>query len=132
MTGDQERWTVTERTLDLLQHTSSSVAVHLAQVEGWLKLARVPGEPDFWHVDVVAGPVGSLADAWGRLTLLSRVTGSQDEVARDLQEVMDGLVSLLSRLLAGDAGADEIETLEQLATRMRGVYQLAVLDHLPH
>lgn len=121
-----------DRTLDLLQHTSSSVAVHLEQVEGWLRLARVPGEPDFWRVDVVAGPIGSLADACGRLTLLSRVTGTQDEVVEDLQTVMDGLVSLLTRLLSGYVGRDEVDTLEQLAGRVRGVYQRAVLEQLPH
>jgi hypothetical protein len=130
--GEQNRWTVAERTLDLLQHTSSSVAVHLEQVDGWLKLARVPGEPDFWRVDVVAGPIGALADAWGRLTLLARVTHSQEEVAGDLQEVMEGLVSLLSRLLNGDAGEDEIAAIETMTARMRSVYQRAVLDHLPH
>ncbi len=132
MDAEQERWTVTNRTLDLLQHTSSSVAVHLEQVEGWLKMASVPGEPDFWRVDVVAGPIGGLADSWGRLTLLARVTDSQSEVAPALEEVMDTLVSLLSRLLSGDAGEDEVGTLEQLAARMRTVYQQAVLDHLPH
>lgn len=132
MDGEQNRWTVAERTLDLLQHTSSSVAVHLEQVDGWLKLARVPGEPDFWRVDVVAGPIGALADAWGRLTLLARVTHSQEEVAGDLQEVMEGLVSLLSRLLNGDAGEDEIAAIETMTARMRSVYQRAVLDHLPH
>jgi hypothetical protein len=130
--GEQNRWTVAERTLDLLQHTSSSVAVHLEQVDGWLKLARVPGELDFWRVDVVAGPIGALADAWGRLTLLARVTHSQEEVAGDLQEVMEGLVSLLSRLLNGDAGEDEIAAIETMTARMRSVYQRAVLDHLPH
>lgn len=132
MDGEQNRWTVTERTLDLLQHTSSSVAVHLEQVDGWLKLARVPGEPDFWRVDAVAGPMGALADSWGRLTLLSRVTDSEAEVASDLQEVMDGLVSLLSRLLNGDAGEDEIGAVEHMTARMRTVYKQAVLDHLPH
>jgi hypothetical protein len=81
---------------------------------------------------VVAGPIGALADAWGRLTLLARVTHSQEEVAGDLQEVMEGLVSLLSRLLNGDAGEDEIAAIETMTARMRSVYQRAVLDHLPH
>lgn len=129
---NEESRTVTDRTLDLLQHTSSSVAVHLEQVEGWLTLSQVPNEPDFWRVDAVAGPVGSLADAWGRLTLLSRVTGSESEVASDLQDVMDGLVALLSRLLSGDVSQDEIDALRALAARSRTVYERAVLKNFPH
>jgi hypothetical protein len=128
---NDERATVTDRTLELLQHTSSSVAVHLEQVEGWLKLADVPGEPDFWRVDAVTGPIGALADAWGRLTLLARVTDSQAEVSRDLEAIMQGLVGLLQRLLSGDIAADEVETLRQLLTRARSVYAEAVLKHLP-
>lgn len=131
MDGDEERATVTDRTIDLLQHTSSSVGVHLEQVEGWLQFAHVPGEPDFWRVDAVAGPVGALADAWGRLTLLSRVTGSYSQVQGDLETVMDGLVRLLERLLSGDVADDEVVTLRELASTARGVYTRAVLDHLP-
>lgn len=131
MDGTDGRSTVTDRTLELLQHTSSSVSVHLEQVEGWLKLADVPGEPDFWRVEAVTGPVGSLADAWGRLTLLAAVTGTQSEVSGDLDTIMQGLVGLLKRLLSGDIAEDEIETLRQLLAKTRGVYQRAVLDHLP-
>lgn len=123
--------TVADRTLDLMQHTSSSVSVHLEQVEGWLRLARIPGEPDFWRVDVVTGPIGALADACGRLTLLSRVTGTADEVASDLEAVMSGLVELLSRLLAGDVGDDEIDRIERLTATVRSVYQHAVIARLP-
>jgi hypothetical protein len=128
--ADDERSRVADRTLDLLQHTSSSVAVHLEQVEGWLQLARVPGEPDFWRVDAVTGPVGALADAWGRLTLLSRVTGSHAQVEADLTTVMDGLVGLLARLLSGEIADDEIDTLRSLTATAREVYSRAVLDHL--
>jgi hypothetical protein len=128
---DEERRTVSDRTIELLRHTTSSVAVHLEQVEGWLKLAGVRGEPDFWRVDVVIGPIGALADAWGRLTLLARVTDAYSEVIGDLESVMDGLVSLLSRLLSGDIADDEIETVKRLTETVRSVYATAVLDHLP-
>jgi hypothetical protein len=105
--------------------------VHLEQVEGWLTLSRVPGEPDYWRVDAVIGPIGALADAWGRLTLLSHVTNCKAEVHEDLLDVMNSLAGLLSRLLSGDVAEDEVQTLQELAARVRALYQRVVLDRLP-
>lgn len=122
---------VGERTIDLLQHTSSSIQVHLEQVDGWLKLARLPGEPDFWRVDAVAGPIGALADVYGRLTLLAHVTGTYDVVNSELQGIMEGLDHLLSRLLSGDVSEDESRALADLAEQTRGVYKTVVLEQLP-
>lgn len=122
------RRTVTDRTLELLRSTSSSVQVHLEQVEGWLKLARLPGEPDFWKVDVVTGPIGALADTCGRLTLLSRVTGMHGQVEGELNSVMDGLAGLLTRLLSGDVGDDEVDQIERLSQIVQTVYRATILD----
>jgi|SRR5579884_3034918 len=122
---------VTERALDLYRHTSSSIAAHLEQVDAWLRVAALPGEPDFWRVDAVAGPIGALADAWGRLTLWARSNGTEPQVAGDLEEIMDGLAELHARLLSGDAGSDEPDRIRRLRQRAQHVYQVSVLDRQP-
>lgn len=114
---------VEERARELLETSSDSVQGELDKAAGWLEGAQFGDRSPLWGVDVVAGALGSLADAWGRLTLWGRAAGTHELVQSDMAECMDRLVQLRQMLIHNELGAGEITMLQTTLDQMRDIHQ---------
>lgn len=122
MQEEDEGSVAAERTEELLEASSSSVAAELGQARAWLKSLHLPYEPERWRIDAAAGADGAMANAWGRLTLWSRADGIGRRVQSDLDAAMDSLVSVRQCLVRGTPGAAEEERLVECLDRLERVH----------
>lgn len=108
-----------ERARELLGSSSSSVASDLEQAEGWIHTGQIKGEPDRWRVDAVAGAIGVLANAYGRLTLWCRLGAGGQEVEQRLEQGMETLVALRRRLEHSVPRNEDVERLNGVLSDFR-------------
>jgi hypothetical protein len=115
-----------ERVRDILEHSSDSVTSELDHAQGWLREAGLGSPGNALQVEGVAAGVGALANAWGRLVFLARSNGTYPSVRRDLDEVMERMVELWTRLLQGVAEARDADALHRMLDRMRALRDVVV------
>ncbi|MDQ2741487.1 MAG: hypothetical protein M3Z66_04215 [Chloroflexota bacterium] len=115
---------IENRALELLQYSSSSVQSELEHAQGWLRGASTSSQAPGWQVDAIAGTLGSLSNAWGRLTLWARSNSTYDRVRDDLDGSMDQLVALHRRLVQAGQTEGDIEVLHGILRRLRQVQTL--------
>lgn len=113
---------VEERAQDLLEHSISGVQAELRYAEGWLHESDARVSMPMWNVDIVAGAVGALASAWGRLVLWSRAVDRYEELESELGHAMEALIEV-RRGIANAAPTDEVATAREVLQRLRGVYE---------
>lgn len=114
---------IEDRARELLDSGSSSVRSELVHADGWLRSADTPSQAPGWQVDVAAGALGSLANAWGRLTLWAHGNGSYDRVREDLDSTMEQLVGLRRRLVQEGNTEGDIPELRTILDRLRHVHE---------
>jgi uncharacterized protein involved in exopolysaccharide biosynthesis len=122
-TSAQEKSIAVERARELLHHSSDSVESELERVRGWLQSAHLGRQSGYWEVEAVAGGIGALSNAWGRLTLWSRANGTYDAVQDELASIMEQLVEIHHQLMTAPAGERELQALEKTFDRLQHVYQ---------
>jgi len=120
------------RAREMLEHSSDSVASELEHAQGWLRETGF-GEPgSYWQVDGIAGGLGALANAWGRLTLWSRGNDTYDSLRPEFEGIMDRLVAMWKRLLYETPAEHDVETLRDILERMRRLRDSALRDEKPN
>lgn len=112
-----------DRARELLDNSSASVRSELVHADGWLRSASTPSRAPGWQVDVIAGALGALANAWGRLTLWARGNGSYQQVSKELERSMDDLVELHKRLVRQGETEGDIKELQALLERFQRVHE---------
>lgn len=128
---------IRKRAVDLLAHSSDSVTSELdrargwLQTQGWLRGGQVTAPSIDWEVEALAGCIGSLSNAWGRLTLWSRANGTYDSVREDLDGVMKDLVDLLTRMLSGSESADATVMLGRAVDEIEDITQTVQAGSAP-
>lgn len=113
---------IEDRARELLDNSSASVRSELVHADGWLRSAGTPSAAPGWQVDVVAGALGALANAWGRLTLWSKGNGTYDRVSQDLNQGMTQLVELRKRLVREGNIEGDVAELQAILECFRRVH----------
>lgn len=114
---------IEDRARELLDSSSASVRSELVHADGWLRSAGTPSRAPGWQVDVVAGTLGALANAWGRLTLWAKGNGTYEQVREDLDQSMGELVVLHKRLIGEGKTEGDISELQSILERFQRVHE---------
>lgn len=113
---------VEDRARELLDNSSASVRSELVHADGWLRSAGTPSRAPGWQVDVVAGALGALSNAWGRLTLWSKGNGTYEQIRHDLEQTMGQLVELHKRLVREGKTEGDIRELQAILEHFRRMH----------
>ncbi|HZU13208.1 MAG TPA: hypothetical protein VFB58_10255 [Chloroflexota bacterium] len=108
-----------ERARELLELSSSSVESELELAEAWIRTGQIPGEGERWRVDAVAGAIGALANAYGRLRLWSILTSRHDSVGDRLERDLQTLAALRQEIETKGPQEDEIGRLRAVVSDFR-------------
>jgi len=119
-TGQSPEAIAATRARELLEYSSDSVESELDRAQGWLQEAQVGRRAGYWQEEGMAGAVGALANAWGRLTLWSRANGAYDGLCDEMAAIMDRLVDV-RRSVAHGPSTQDAEALQELLERVRHV-----------
>lgn len=114
---------IEDRARELLDNSSASVRSELVHADGWLRSASTPSRAPGWQVDVVAGALGALSNAWGRLTLWSKGNGTYERVSEDLDQSMKRLVELHKRLVREGNTEGDIQELQDILHRFQRMHE---------
>jgi hypothetical protein len=114
---------IEDRARELLDNSSASVRSELVHADGWLSSANTPSRAPGWQVDIVAGALGALANAWGRLTLWSKGNGTYERVSQELNESMEQLVEVRKRLVREGKTEGDIGELQTILERFQRVHE---------
>lgn len=107
----------------MLESSSSSVTAELDLAEGWLRDApKVHSE--YWNVNAMAGALGALCNAWGRLTLWARANGTWEPARSSLDACMNKLVDVHRGLMRGAPTEVEVQTLEAALRLLSDVHSV--------
>lgn len=112
-----------DRARELLDSSSASVRSELAHADGWLRSADTPNRTPGWLVDVIAGALGALANAWGRLTLWAKGNGTYQQVENDLEQGMAQLVDIHRRLVHDGQTEGDVRALQSVLEQFQRVHE---------
>src|SRR5579884_2761168 len=112
MTNQEDAASVTAaRAREILELSSDSVTSELDHARSHLREAGFGGAAGYYRIEGVAGALGALANAWGRITLWARAIDAHDAHAARLTSLMDALVDVHTHLSAGTCGEPHVERL---------------------
>lgn len=112
-----------ERAREILHQSSDSCEAEFERVRGWLHSARISRNFEYWEIEGVAGALGALSNAWGRLSLWARANGTYNSVKADLESVMDQLVTIYHQIMTSSDIDREVEALESTFQRLQQVFE---------
>ena len=125
------------RAADLLTHSSDSVTSELnrargwLQTQGWLRGGQTTAPSIDWEIEALAGCLGALGNAWGRLSVWSRANGLDELVGEDLDGVMKDLVDVHRQLFSGSEASGAIALLGHAADELEDIQQTLTAQGLP-